>query len=55
MTLHVFGNADGWNARLVAILDNLGKGASAQALQATNLSCGFPETAGIQNPTIGQY
>ena len=31
---------------LVAI-DNLGKGASAQALQATNLSYGFPETTGI--------
>jgi N-acetyl-gamma-glutamyl-phosphate reductase len=31
---------------LIAI-DNLGKGASSQALQATNLSYGFPETTGI--------
>ena len=31
---------------LVAI-DNLGKGASSQAIQATNLSYGFPETSGL--------
>ena len=35
---------------LVAI-DNLGKGASTQALQATNLSFGFPETTGLFNPS----
>ena len=28
MTLRVFGNEGGWNARLIAVLDNLGKGAS---------------------------
>ncbi|MEC7986467.1 MAG: N-acetyl-gamma-glutamyl-phosphate reductase [Myxococcota bacterium] len=33
---------------LVAI-DNLGRGASAQALQATNVSYGFPETTGIHH------
>ena len=36
---------------LVAI-DNLGKGASAQAIQATNLSYGFPETTGFSSSTL---
>ncbi len=36
---------------LIAI-DNLGKGASSQALQATNLSYGFPETTGILTSTL---
>ena len=48
MTLHVFGNAGGWNARLVAVLDNLGKGASGAAIENLNLMCGLPETAGLR-------
>ena len=46
--LAVFGNEGGWNARLVARLDNLGKGASGAAVQNLNLLCGLPETAGLQ-------
>ncbi|MCD1623732.1 N-acetyl-gamma-glutamyl-phosphate reductase [Citromicrobium bathyomarinum] len=48
MRLHVFGNEGGWNARLVALLDNLGKGASGAAIQNLNLMAGFPETASLQ-------
>ena len=46
--LAVFGNEGGWNARLVARLDNLGKGASGAAVQNLNLLCGLSETAGLQ-------
>ena len=48
MTLHVFGNDGGWHARLVAVLDNLGKGASGAAIQNLNLMCGLPETTGLR-------
>ncbi|NCP18520.1 MAG: N-acetyl-gamma-glutamyl-phosphate reductase [Erythrobacter sp.] len=48
MVLHVFGNADGWNARLIAVLDNLGKGASGAAIQNLNLMAGFAETASLK-------
>ena len=48
MELFVFGNEGGWNARLVAKLDNLGKGASGAAVQNLNLMCGLPETAGLK-------
>ena len=46
--LFVFGNKGGWNARLVARLDNLGKGASGAAVQNLNLLCGLDETAGLK-------
>ena len=48
MTLHVFGNEGGWHARLVAVLDNLGKGASGAAIQNLNIMCGLPETTGLR-------
>ncbi len=48
MMLHVFGNAGGWHARLVAVLDNLGKGASGAAIQNLNIMCGLPETTGLR-------
>lgn len=48
LTLHVFGAADGSQARLVAVLDNLGKGASGAAVQNLNLMAGLPETAGLR-------
>ena len=51
LELFVFGNDGGWNARLVARLDNLGKGASGAAIQSLNLMCGVPETAGLRLPT----
>lgn len=47
LELFVFGQADGSQARLVAILDNLGKGASGAAVQSLNLMAGLPETAGL--------
>ena len=48
LDLFVFGNADGSQARLVALLDNLGKGASGAAVQNLNLMAGLDETAGLR-------
>ncbi len=48
MVLHVFGSADGSQARLIAVLDNLGKGASGAAIQNLNIMCGLPETTGLR-------
>ena len=50
LDLFVFANEGGWNARLVAVLDNLGKGASGAAIQNCNLMCGFSETEGLRLP-----
>ncbi|MDB5452646.1 MAG: argC [Caulobacteraceae bacterium] len=47
MKLFVFGSADGTQARLVALLDNLGKGASGAAVQNLNLMLGVEEGAGL--------
>ncbi|HXA39735.1 MAG TPA: N-acetyl-gamma-glutamyl-phosphate reductase [Phenylobacterium sp.] len=47
MRLYVFGNADGSQARLLAQLDNLGKGASGAAVQNLNLMLGLEEGAGL--------
>jgi N-acetyl-gamma-glutamyl-phosphate reductase len=47
MRLFVFGSADGTQARLVAQLDNLGKGASGAAVQNLNLMLGLDEAAGL--------
>ncbi len=41
MHLHVFGNEAHDQAVIAAVLDNLGKGASGQAVQNLNLMCGF--------------
>ena len=48
LDLYVFGAKDGSQARLVAVLDNLGKGASGAAVQSLNLMAGLPETAGLR-------
>jgi len=48
MDLHVFASADGSQARLVAVLDNLGKGASGAAVQSLNLMAGLDETTGLR-------
>lgn len=48
MDLFVFANADGSQARLVVMLDNLGKGASGAAVQSLNLMAGLEETAGLR-------
>ena len=45
MKLFVFGNDE--QARLVALLDNLGKGASGAAVQNLNLMLGLDEAAGL--------
>ena len=48
MELFVFASPDGAQARLVAALDNLGKGASGAAVQNLNLLCGLEESAGLK-------
>jgi len=48
MRLFVFGDAAGEQIRLVAVLDNLGKGASGAAVQNLNLMAGLPETTGLR-------
>jgi len=45
MQLYVFGGTG--QARLVALLDNLGKGAAGAAVQNLNLALGLGETAGL--------
>lgn len=54
LDLYVFGAEDGSQARLVARLDNLGKGASGAAVQSLNLMAGLPECAGLslKSPTL---
>ncbi len=47
MKLYVFGNQEKGQARLVALLDNLGKGASGAAVQNLNLMLGLPEATGL--------
>jgi N-acetyl-gamma-glutamyl-phosphate reductase len=47
MKLYVFGNAAKGQARLVALLDNLGKGASGAAVQNLNLMLGLDEGEGL--------
>ncbi len=48
MELFVFGRADGSQCRLVAALDNLGKGASGAAVQTLNLMAGLAEDTGLR-------
>ena len=47
MALYVFGNEAAGQARLVAALDNLGKGAGGAAVQNLNIMLGLPETQGL--------
>lgn len=47
MKLYVFGNDKYGQVRLVALLDNLGKGASGAAVQNLNIMLGLPETEGL--------
>ncbi len=47
LVLHVFADERGSQARLVAVLDNLGKGASGAAVQSLNLMAGCDEIAGL--------
>jgi N-acetyl-gamma-glutamyl-phosphate reductase len=47
MRLFVFGGEDKQQARLIALLDNLGKGASGAAVQNLNLMLGVDEATGL--------
>jgi N-acetyl-gamma-glutamyl-phosphate reductase len=47
MKLFVLGNDKTQQVRLVALLDNLGKGAGGAAVQNLNLMLGLPETTGL--------
>jgi N-acetyl-gamma-glutamyl-phosphate reductase len=47
LRLYVFGGDDVGQARLVAQLDNLGKGASGAAVQNLNLMLGLDEATGL--------
>ncbi|MEO6152209.1 MAG: N-acetyl-gamma-glutamyl-phosphate reductase [Croceibacterium sp.] len=50
LDLYVFASPDGVQARLIAVLDNLGKGASGAAVQSLNLMAGLAETTGLRLP-----
>ena len=47
MTLRVFGNSDTGHARLIATIDNLGKGAAGAAVQNLNIMAGLDPVAGL--------
>ena len=47
MQLYIFGDNAFRQARMVAVLDNLGKGASGAAVQNLNLMLDLPETTGL--------
>ena len=48
LELFVFGSSDGAQVRLVAVLDNLGKGAGGAAVQNLNIAMGLEETVGLR-------
>jgi N-acetyl-gamma-glutamyl-phosphate reductase len=48
LELFVFGNEAAGQARLVAVLDNLGKGAAGAAVQNLNLMLGLDELSGLR-------
>ena len=48
LALFVFANASETQIRLVAALDNLGKGAAGAAVQTLNILAGLPETVGLR-------
>ena len=47
MKLFVFSNEQMQQARLLAVLDNLGKGAAGAAVQNLNIMLGISETSGL--------
>ena len=47
LTLYIFGNDKTGQARVVAVFDNLGKGAGGAAVQNLNIMLGLPETTGL--------
>lgn len=47
MQIHVFGNDDAEHAVVMVLIDNLGKGASGQAVQNLNIMLGIDEETGL--------
>jgi N-acetyl-gamma-glutamyl-phosphate reductase len=47
LKIYVFGNEARQQARLVAVVDNLGKGAAGSTVQNLNAMMGWPETTGL--------
>lgn len=47
LALYVFANEKTAQTRVVAVFDNLGKGAGGAAVQNLNIMLGFPETTGL--------
>jgi N-acetyl-gamma-glutamyl-phosphate reductase len=47
LKIYVFGNEARRQARVVAVLDNLGKGAAGACVQNLNVMMGWPETRGL--------
>jgi N-acetyl-gamma-glutamyl-phosphate reductase len=47
LRIYVFGNGARGQARIVAVLDNLGKGAAGACVQNLNVMMGWPETEGL--------
>ncbi|MEQ8602044.1 MAG: N-acetyl-gamma-glutamyl-phosphate reductase [Marivibrio sp.] len=52
LRLHVFANEAARQALVVGLIDNLGKGASGQALQNLNIMLGAPEGRGLDAPLL---
>lgn len=50
LRLHVFANEDNGQAVVIGMLDNLGKGASGQAVQNLNIMLGLAEDEGLDRP-----
>jgi N-acetyl-gamma-glutamyl-phosphate reductase len=48
LDLYVLGSPDNSQVRLLAMLDNLGKGASGAAVQNLNIMAGLDETSGLR-------
>jgi N-acetyl-gamma-glutamyl-phosphate reductase len=48
LDLFVFSNTEDTQVRLVAALDNLGKGAAGAAVQTLNIMAGLAETEGLR-------
>jgi N-acetyl-gamma-glutamyl-phosphate reductase len=48
LDLYVLASPDGLQVRLLAMLDNLGKGASGAAVQNLNIMAGLDETIGLR-------
>jgi len=52
MRIHVFGHAARQQAVVMVLIDNLGKGASGQAVQNLNIMLGADEDKGLETPLV---